>query len=75
MPLTNGDQMDSRYDKMVRRVGLAFYRDYLPEVRDAVRNDEIDSLIQKANGERPDIITAGFRIRAIASAFRQGYDL
>lgn len=67
--------MDTRYERMIHRVGVAFYRDYLPEVRAAVHKDEVDELVQKATCERTDLVTVKFRIHAIASAVRQGYDL
>ncbi len=66
--------MDRRYSPMVRRVGMGFYRQYIGEVRDAVREDLLGSLIRRVTAERSDIVTVEFRIHAMASAVRQGYD-
>lgn len=67
--------MDERYKKMVRRVGKDFYRKYIQEVRQAVADDLVASLIKRVSGERTDIDTVEFRIRAMASAVRKEYDL
>lgn len=66
---------DERYEKMVRRVGKGFYRRYIQEVRQAVADDLVSALIKRVSSERTDIDTVEFRIRAMASAVRQGYDL
>ena len=66
--------MDKRYSPMVKSVGLGFYRRYIGAVREAVREDLIGSLIRRVTAERKDIVTVDFRIRAMASAVRQGYD-
>lgn len=66
--------MDARYSSMIRRVGKGFYRRYIYAVREAVGDDLIGSLIHRVTAERKDIVTVEFRIRAMASAVRQGYD-
>lgn len=66
--------MDTRYSSMVKRVGQGFYYRYIGAVRDAVADDLIGSLIRRVTLERRDIVTVEFRIRAMASAVRQGYD-
>lgn len=65
---------DTRFEKMLRRVGKDFYRTYISEVRIATTDGNINSLIQKVKRERADIVTADFRINAMASAVRQRYD-
>jgi len=66
--------MDRRYSPMVKSVGMGFYRRYIRAVREAVREDLVGSLIRRVTAERRDIVTVEFRIRAMASAVRQGYD-
>lgn len=66
--------MDNRFSLMVKRVGMGFYRRYITAVREAVTEDLIGSLIRRVTAERRDIVTVEFRIRAMASAVRQGYD-
>jgi hypothetical protein len=66
--------MDRRFSPMLKRVGMGFYRQYIGAVREAVREDLIGSLIRRVTAERRDITTVEFRIRAMASAVRQGYD-
>lgn len=66
--------MDARYSAMIKRVGKGFYRRYIPAVREAVCDDLTGSLIRRVTSERKDIVTVEFRIRAMASAVRQGYD-
>lgn len=67
--------MEVRYEKMIRRVGKQFYQCHIDAVRQAVAVDLIGSLIERVSLEHPDIKTVVFRIRAMASAVRQGYDL
>jgi len=66
--------MDKRYASMVRRVGKGFYSHYIRAVRQAVTDDLLGSLIRRVTDERKDIVTVEFRIRAMSSAVRQGYD-
>lgn len=66
--------MDARYSSMIKRVGKGFYRSYIYAVREAVHEDLLGSLIRRVTAERKDIVTVEFRIRAMASAVRQGYD-
>ena len=66
--------MDARYSAMINRVGKGFYRRYIVEVREAVSDDLTGSLIRRVTAERKDIVTVEFRIRAMSSAVRQGYD-
>ncbi len=65
--------MDTRFDKMIRRVGQGFYSSYIGTVRDAVACGSLESLIRRVNNSRKDIVTVEFRLRAMASAVRQGY--
>lgn len=66
--------MDTRYSSMIKRVGKGFYCRHIGAVRDAVRDGLIDALFRRVAAERKDIVTVEFRIRAMASAVRQGYD-
>lgn len=66
--------MDERYSAMIKRVGKGFYHRYIGSVREAVREDLIGSMIRRVTAERKDIVTVDFRIRAMASAVRLGYD-
>ena len=66
--------MDKRFAPFVKRVGMGFYRRYIEAVREAVSEELIGSLIRRVTAERKDIVTVDFRIRAMASAVRQGYD-
>lgn len=66
--------MGVRYEQMIRRVGKRFYQCHIDAVRQAVADDLIGSLIKRVSLERPDIETVEFRIRAMASAVRLGYD-
>lgn len=66
--------MNTRYSSMIKRVGHGFYYRYIGAVRDAVTDDLVSSLIRRVTSERRDIVTVEFRIRAMASAVRQGYD-
>lgn len=66
--------MPERYDKMMPRVGRGFYDDYIFSVREAVREESIASLVSEVKSARTDLVTVEFRIRAMASAVRQGYD-
>lgn len=65
--------MDLLFQKMLRRVGKGFYYRYIGAVRKAISEDSLASLIRRVSAERNDIITVEFRIRAMASAVRQGY--
>jgi len=66
--------MAARYSAMIKRVGKSFYRQYIVAVREAVSDDLTGSLIRRVTAERKDIVTVEFRIRAMSSAVRQGYD-
>lgn len=70
--------MNQKFSRMLKRVGRAFYLRYLSAVREAVKNNSVKALFKEAalgwNGPYGKIETAKYRIRAIASAVRQGYD-
>lgn len=72
--MNGGNKMDVRYSSMIKRIGQGFYRQYICAVREAVADDLVGSLIRRVTAERKDIVTVEFRIRAMSSAVRQGYD-
>lgn len=65
--------MDQRFEKMVRRVGNAFYISHIAAVREAVADNSLGQLIRNVSLSRKDLVTVEFRLRAMASAVRQGY--
>lgn len=65
--------MDQRFEKMLRRVGSTFYNGHIAAVRDAVANNSLGLLIRNVSLSRKDLVTVEFRLRAMASAVRQGY--
>ena len=65
--------MDQRFEKMLRRVGNAFYISHIEAVREAVADNSLGQLIRNVSLSRKDLVTVEFRLRAMASAVRQGY--
>ena len=65
--------MDQRFEKMLRRVGNTFYISHIAAVREAVANNSLGQLIRNVSLSRKDLVTVEFRLRAMASAVRQGY--
>mgnify|MGYP000995750246 CR=1 FL=1 len=65
--------MDQRFEKMLRRVGNAFYISHIKAVREAVADNLLGQLIRNVSLSRKDLVTVEFRLQAMASAVRQGY--
>lgn len=65
--------MNQKFRRMVRRVGKAFYSQHISDVREAVKNRTLKELIQTVSSNGT-IRTQKYRIRAMASAVRNGYD-
>lgn len=65
--------MDQRFEKMLRRVGSTFYMSHIAAVSEAVANNSLGQLIRNVSLSRKDLVTVEFRLRAMASAVRQGY--
>lgn len=65
--------MTQKFRRMVRRVGKSFYSQHISDVREAVRSRTLTRLIQRVSSTG-EIRTQKYRIRAMASAVRGGYD-
>jgi len=65
--------MNRKFSDMVRRVGKRFYKRHIAEVRAAVRSRTVSRLI-RALSKVYTISTVKYRVRAMASAVRNGYD-
>lgn len=65
--------MNQRFRDMVRRVGRGFYERHIAEVRSAVKSRTLNKLIQTLSAANT-IGTVDYRVSAMASAVRNGYD-